>query len=109
MPYKGYKDIEKRKEYLRDWHRTPLGKAKGRNKEAKRRCVKLGNIVATDKIELNNIRKLYRVMAYANHFIGEHTYEVDHIVPIAKGGSHTLDNLQIITAQENRSKNDKII
>lgn len=35
-------------------------------------------------------------------------YEVDHIVPISKGGLHTLDNLQYLTIKENRSKSNKI-
>jgi hypothetical protein len=35
-------------------------------------------------------------------------YEVDHIIPISKGGLHTLDNLQYLTASENRKKSNKI-
>lgn len=31
-------------------------------------------------------------------------YEVDHIKPLSKGGAHHPDNLQIITAEENRKK-----
>ena len=36
-------------------------------------------------------------------------YEVDHIIPISKGGKHHQDNLQYLTAQENRRKSNKII
>ena len=36
-------------------------------------------------------------------------YEVDHRIPIAKGGTHTLDNLQYLTREENRRKKDKIM
>jgi 5-methylcytosine-specific restriction endonuclease McrA len=36
-------------------------------------------------------------------------YEVDHIVPISKGGLHTLENLQYLTITENRRKGNKII
>jgi 5-methylcytosine-specific restriction endonuclease McrA len=35
-------------------------------------------------------------------------YEVDHIIPISKGGLHHQDNLQYLTISENRSKGDKI-
>lgn len=35
-------------------------------------------------------------------------HEVDHIIPIAKGGLHHQDNLRIITRSENRSKGCKI-
>lgn len=37
------------------------------------------------------------------------SYEVDHIVPISKGGKHHEDNLQIITMSENRKKHNKIM
>ncbi len=33
-------------------------------------------------------------------------YEVDHIIPIAKGGQHRLSNLQYLTKEENRKKSD---
>jgi len=36
-------------------------------------------------------------------------HEVDHIIPISKGGLHHQDNLQILTWLENRSKGTKII
>jgi 5-methylcytosine-specific restriction endonuclease McrA len=35
-------------------------------------------------------------------------YEVDHIIPISKGGLHHQDNLQYLTAQENRKKSNKL-
>lgn len=43
---------------------------------------------------------------YANCPVG---YEVDHIIPISKGGLHTLSNLQYLTISENRSKGNKIL
>lgn len=36
-------------------------------------------------------------------------YEVDHIIPISKGGAHSIDNLQYLTISENRSKGNKIL
>lgn len=35
-------------------------------------------------------------------------HEVDHIIPISKGGLHTLSNLQYLTISENRSKGSKL-
>ena len=35
-------------------------------------------------------------------------YEVDHIIPISKGGLHHQDNLQYLTISENRSKGNKL-
>ena len=36
-------------------------------------------------------------------------YEIDHIIPISRGGLHHPDNLQYLTMAENRSKSDKIL
>jgi 5-methylcytosine-specific restriction endonuclease McrA len=33
---------------------------------------------------------------------------VDHIYPLSKGGAHTFDNLQILTARDNLAKGNKI-
>lgn len=43
---------------------------------------------------------------YKNRPIG---YEVDHIIPLCKGGLHHPDNLQYLTITENRRKGSKII
>ena len=31
-------------------------------------------------------------------------WEIDHIVPLCKGGEHSVSNLQILTKHDNRSK-----
>jgi hypothetical protein len=35
-------------------------------------------------------------------------YEVDHIIPVSRGGLHTLSNLQYLTKKENRSKSSRL-
>jgi 5-methylcytosine-specific restriction endonuclease McrA len=35
-------------------------------------------------------------------------YEVDHIIPLSKGGLHHEDNLQYLTITENRSKGNRV-
>jgi 5-methylcytosine-specific restriction endonuclease McrA len=35
-------------------------------------------------------------------------YEVDHIIPISRGGLHILENLQYLTISENRRKSNKL-
>ena len=35
-------------------------------------------------------------------------YEVDHIIPLSKGGKHHEDNLQYLTIEENRKKNNRL-
>lgn len=36
-------------------------------------------------------------------------HEVDHIIPVSKGGKHTENNLQILTRSENRRKASKYV
>lgn len=36
-------------------------------------------------------------------------HEVDHIIPVSKGGLHCLENLQYLTVSENRRKSNKIL
>ena len=36
-------------------------------------------------------------------------HEVDHIIPISKGGLHSPENLQYLTISENRRKSNKIV
>ena len=36
-------------------------------------------------------------------------HEVDHIIPLSKGGKHHEDNLQYLIAIENRRKGNKIL
>jgi HNH endonuclease len=43
---------------------------------------------------------------YLNCPIG---YEVDHKIPISKGGLHSIENLQYLTISENRKKSNKLI
>ena len=37
------------------------------------------------------------------------THEVDHIIPLSRGGLHHPSNLQILTLHENRTKGNKIL
>ena len=63
-------------------------------------------IKATPKLtkkEKKEIVGLYKIAQDATKLFG-YGWEVDHIVPLAKGGLHNLANLQVVPAKWNRIK-----
>lgn len=52
------------------------------------------------------IRAIYQLRNELREWTGW-AFEVDHIVPLAAGGRHHPDNLQLLKAAENRSKGAK--
>jgi 5-methylcytosine-specific restriction endonuclease McrA len=86
-------------EMQRKYRSTEKGKqaAKKRNALRARRHRELVNLLSDEeKIEVQ--------LFYMNCPLG---YEVDHIIPISKGGRHHVENLQYLTPEENRSKGNK--
>ena len=61
--------------------------------------------------ETANQQKINEIYCEAKRLTEETNvpHEVDHIIPISKGGKHHEDNLQIITMSENRKKHTKIM
>jgi 5-methylcytosine-specific restriction endonuclease McrA len=41
-------------------------------------------------------------------YCGNKTKEIDHVIPLSKSGQHSLDNLQMLCLDCNRSKGDKL-
>jgi len=64
---------------------------------AKRRAKLIGDN-STEIKNLYALREFYEAMSLGEKF------HVDHIYPIAKGGTHVIDNLQIIPAIDNLRK-----
>lgn len=91
------------KDKLKKYRQTTTNKAYRREVTAKRRALKKGwsdNWTPTEKLAVNII--------YEEASLLGSNFEVDHIVPLAKGGSHTADNLQIITKAHHAPKLDKV-
>ena len=93
-----------------------LWKAANRSKcnavENRRRSIKKKCMVANSDVENRKIELLYRVASILSK-ICKLPYHIDHVIPLSKGGTHTLDNLQIVTSAFNLKKgnrnNDKYI
>ena len=54
------------------------------------------------------IQHVYDQRDMLNQAAGFIQYHVDHIIPLAKGGQHHPDNLQVISASENVRKGTKV-
>jgi len=84
--------VKKWKTY--EQHRATMNEANARYRARKKNQVVPGE-------DLQPIKELYKQTPPG--------YEVDHIVPLSKGGLHTLTNLQHLTKTANRKKSNKIL
>jgi len=90
------KKREREKAYLK----SEKGRAIYRDSMAKRRAKVLGALIELNEEERKQIKEFYRLRPEG--------YHVDHIIPLAKGGKHCLENLQYLKAEDNMKKNTKI-
>ena len=77
-----------------------------RTAQAKRRATQVS--AGVFEVTLADMNRLMRQSCAASHLsdcFGD--MQVDHIVPIAKGGRHSIGNLQILCARHNTQKHDK--
>ena len=73
---------------------------------AKYRSKKLGATVCMTKEDKAKIAELYEIARNATKLFG-YGWEVDHIVPLNKGGLHKLSNLQVVPGSWNSAKGDR--
>ena len=77
-----------------------------RTSNAKRRATQLSaGVFEVTVSDLNRLMRQSCAARHLSHCDGEK--QVDHIVPIAKGGRHSIGNLQILCARHNAQKHDK--
>ena len=83
------------------YSKTEKGKKTSLRRMNKRNKLHNNSLKNLSKHEKKQIR-----LFYLNRPLG---YHVDHIIPLSKGGSHHILNLQYLTPEENRKKGNKII
>lgn len=96
----GYKNKEKLKKHQQNYEKSEKG-IKARNKTNMNRQQRM--IEAQADLDYEQ-KMLIRDFYYSC----PEGYQVDHIVPIAKGGKHCLSNLQYLTKEENRKKASRL-
>jgi 5-methylcytosine-specific restriction endonuclease McrA len=88
----------KRQAWRKKWNQTAKGRANGLRKAAMRRA-------KIKKVTQGSKKLLAKIYARAVWWKTQgFDVAVDHIVPLIKGGAHSVKNLQIIYAFENRKK-----
>lgn len=79
-----------------------------RSREAERankyRALKRGQSLNLSKPDRQMISEIYRQMTRLNSIFGSVVFNVDHTIPISRGGFHHPNNLQLVPAKWNRSK-----
>ena len=95
---------ERRKENCRSWRQRNQGKcnAHGANYRARR----LNQTPKDADKELVELK--YKLCSQLNRGAGWQAFNVDHTIPLTKGGLHHEDNLQILPAYINRIKSNKL-
>jgi len=83
------------KQFRKKYYDTDLAREKSR----KRNRMRLDAWKDLTEEELEMTREFYRKRPLG--------YVVDHIIPLSKGGKHTVDNLQYLTSEQNSRKGNK--
>lgn len=99
--------LESNRKHTRKWNKEhPLARRASRLRARARKRNAEGTYSASD------IREQYEKQSGKCFWCGEHvgdTYHVDHVVPLARGGSNTPDNLVISCPRCNQSKRDMLV
>ena len=101
------KNKEHEKEMQKLYNKTDKGKAVRKTIDSNRRIAKKSGSFIPDDI-LNLYRLQSGKCVYCKYCIENNNYHVDHIMPLSKGGTNELKNIQLLCPQCNLSKNDKL-
>ena len=97
---------------MKQWAQTPKGKAAIKAAKHNRRAAKLsakGNHTSAEILGLFELQS--GVCPYCKvklHKTKRNSFHVDHILPLSKGGSNDISNIQLLCPKCNMSKHDKL-
>jgi hypothetical protein len=102
-----HSDNIKRKEKDLRYRYSEKGRVAVKFNKEKRRVLENNSVIKLTKEEQNYIKWLHwkvRIMRKEGFDV-----HLDHIVPVSKGGLYIPENLEIIHAEDNRKKSNKLI
>lgn len=105
-------NADHRAEYNKQWRQTPKGKAARKASSHNRRAQKLNNGGNHTGAELLNLFDLQSGKCpYCKvklNKTGNNKYHSDHVLPLSKGGTNDISNIQLLCPKCNMSKHDKL-
>lgn len=98
-----------RKKHLKKWYATEHGKMKKREYRFRRRLN--GRVSAKDlrRVVVENLIKFGVNACEKCKIPTKESYDLDHIIPISKGGNHSYENLQLLCRKCNQEKGVQLI
>lgn len=95
-------------EIIKKWKKNDYEKNRHKYMEASyRRYYKRKDLTPKDA-DMQIIKSIYKKAQTLTLQTGI-AHEVDHVIPLSRGGFHHQNNLQILTIYENRSKGNKLL